>query len=249
MSVTFRGVWTPRLQMVLSGHLTVGGTCPWPRSGQAPCRGNDHLSAWPEPSSSPTCPRDTRAGAALGRGSPVWLPPQPVSLRRRGRGHARGRAPTNEMPQRLAAMDSALRPPRTPRWNLALSCYGGRGKEKNPLASRSPRHGDRVDVVGDQAAGPDLDAPVRTPLGHLVEVGLVVPVAEEGLLATVPALGHMVGHARCHHTGDSGHASIVAIFPRPVNNFVGCPPNSGSSPTTARSSSPRTSRSSSASAG
>ena len=38
ISVTFRGVRTPRLQMVLSGHLTVGGTCPRPRSGQAPSR-------------------------------------------------------------------------------------------------------------------------------------------------------------------------------------------------------------------
>ena len=38
------------------------------------------------------------------------------------------------MPQRLAAIDSA---PRSPRWNLALSCYERRGEEKDPLASRT----------------------------------------------------------------------------------------------------------------
>jgi hypothetical protein len=51
-------------------------------------------------------------------------------------------------------------------------------------------------MIRHQAIGPDLD-PLRTAKrGHQFEVGGIVLLAEERLLATIAALGDVVGNAR-----------------------------------------------------
>ena len=50
------------------------------------------------------------------------------------------------------------------------------------------RDRDKVNVIGHQAISPNLHATLRGPLGHQLQVGRVVFLAEEGLLPTIPAL-------------------------------------------------------------
>ena len=51
---------------------------------------------------------------------------------------------------------------------------------------------DQVDMVGHEAVAPEFNCIVCAPLADEVEVGLIVFVGEEGLLATVAALGDVV---------------------------------------------------------
>ena len=51
-----------------------------------------------------------------------------------------------------------------------------------------PRHGDDVDMVGHQAIAPDLDMGPAGRFGEQVEIELIIPIFEEGLLAPVTAL-------------------------------------------------------------
>jgi len=87
---------------------------------------------------------------------------------------------------------------------------------------------DQMHVVGHQAVGPDLDLVLAAPLGHQVQVGLVVVIAEKRLLSTVPPLGHMVRHARNNHSCQSSHAANPAEPPAAVKSYVYCPRNSPS---------------------
>ena len=70
--------------------------------------------------------------------------------------------------------------------------------------------GDQVDVVRHQAPGPDLDPALVAPFGHQGEIGPVVVVAEEGLLATITPLGDVMGDAGGYDAGDSGHWRKIA---------------------------------------
>ncbi len=59
---------------------------------------------------------------------------------------------------------------------------------------------DQMHMVWRQAVGPDLDLVFAPPLGHEVQLGLVVVVAEKSRLPTVPPLRHMLGHSRNNHS-------------------------------------------------
>ena len=61
-------------------------------------------------------------------------------------------------------------------------------------AIRRRRHGDEVDVIWRQATAQDFHAVLATPFGQEFEVGGVVSLVEEHLLAAVSALCYLVGH-------------------------------------------------------
>ncbi len=65
-------------------------------------------------------------------------------------------------------------------------------------------------MVRHQAPGPDLDPALAAPLGHQGEIGPVVVVAEEGLLATITPLGDVMGDAGGYDAGDTGHWGKIA---------------------------------------
>ncbi len=67
------------------------------------------------------------------------------------------------------------------------------------------RHGDDVNVVGHQAVGPDLDPCPSCRIRQQVEVQFVVAILEEGLLAAVAALRHVVRDAGEHDAWEAGH--------------------------------------------
>jgi hypothetical protein len=55
------------------------------------------------------------------------------------------------------------------------------------------RHGNEVHMIGHKAPGPYLDLAPASPLGHKVDVGFIVLIAEKGLLPAVAPLGDMWG--------------------------------------------------------
>ena len=92
------------------------------------------------------------------------------------------------------------------------------------LADRAPqsvgglRHGDQMDMVGHQAVRPDLNLLGTAPLRHQFAGSLVVLVAKERLLPTVPALGDVMRKTRYDNTCQSGHEERLSVAARPVNN-------------------------------
>jgi hypothetical protein len=62
-----------------------------------------------------------------------------------------------------------------------------------------------VDVVGHQAIGPDLNPCPARGIGQQIEVQFVVAILEEGLLAAVAALRHMMRDAGQYDAGKARH--------------------------------------------
>ena len=67
--------------------------------------------------------------------------------------------------------------------------------------------GHQMDMVGHQAISPQLDAAPPAPLAHQIEVGAVVVVGEEGLLAPVSPLSDVVWVAGSHDSCNACHGS------------------------------------------
>ena len=66
---------------------------------------------------------------------------------------------------------------------------------------------DDVHVVGHQAIGPDLHPCLARGIGQQVQIQLIVAILEEGLLAAVAALRHVVRDAGQHDAGEAGHGA------------------------------------------
>ena len=60
-------------------------------------------------------------------------------------------------------------------------------------------------VIGHQAPGPCLDTRLAAGAAEQVAVKCIVLVAEEGPLAAVAALGHVMRYAGNDYTGEAGH--------------------------------------------
>lgn len=67
-----------------------------------------------------------------------------------------------------------------------------------------------MDVVGHQAIGPDLGTRPMGGPGQEIAIEEVVAVLEEGLLAAIAALRHMVRIAGQHEAGETSHDAGVA---------------------------------------
>lgn len=80
-------------------------------------------------------------------------------------------------------------------------------------------------MVRHEAVGPDFNLLLAAPLGHQIEIGLVVVVAEERLLTPIAALRHVVRHARYNHSCKSSHADTLPGPIRQVKSYVWCPRN------------------------
>ena len=64
---------------------------------------------------------------------------------------------------------------------------------------------------GHQAVSPDLHAVAAAPLSHEADIGQVVIVAEEGLLAAVAPLGEVVRTAGGDDSGQSRHSDRLML--------------------------------------
>lgn len=72
-----------------------------------------------------------------------------------------------------------------------------------------------LDVVWHQAIGPDRYARSPRSLGEEIEVEFVVAILEEGALAAIAALGHVVRDTGKDNAGEPSHApeAITASVP------------------------------------
>jgi hypothetical protein len=50
-----------------------------------------------------------------------------------------------------------------------------------------------MNMIRQQAINPDLDTALLAPLGHEVDIFLVISFTEKGLLTSVASLGYMMG--------------------------------------------------------
>lgn len=71
--------------------------------------------------------------------------------------------------------------------------------------------GNQMHMVGHQAPGPDGHPFFGAPLGHQIEVDLIIVIAKKGLLPTIAPLGDVMRHPWDYDTGDSGHALTIAV--------------------------------------
>jgi hypothetical protein len=69
-----------------------------------------------------------------------------------------------------------------------------------------------------QAIAPNLHPMFAAPFGQQFDVGRVVPLVEEHLLAAVSALRDVVGHPRNDYSCQSCHALNIPALPNRVNN-------------------------------
>jgi hypothetical protein len=72
-------------------------------------------------------------------------------------------------------------------------------------------------MVRHQHPGPDLDTGRSGMVAKKVAVERVIRIAEEGLRASVAALGDMVRQARKDGTSHAGHSAILAPAAHSVN--------------------------------
>jgi hypothetical protein len=84
-------------------------------------------------------------------------------------------------------------------------------------------------MVRHQAIRPDVNLMGTAELRDQFQVGLVILLAEERLLATVFSLRDDVRQARYDNSRQSCHEpDCSGSGPALVNNYVGCPRNTGS---------------------
>jgi hypothetical protein len=65
---------------------------------------------------------------------------------------------------------------------------------------------DRVNVVGRQAIGPDLDARFPRPLSQKITIDLLIAVLKEDRLSPVSPLGDVMRQAGDHDASETCHA-------------------------------------------
>ena len=80
------------------------------------------------------------------------------------------------------------------------------------------RNGDQMNVIGHQTICPDLDFLGAAPLGHQLEVTLVIFVTKESPLSTVSPLGDVVWYTRYNNSRQSCHGRKLSVAPSAVNN-------------------------------
>ena len=79
-------------------------------------------------------------------------------------------------------------------------------------------------MIRHQTIGPNLHSPGPAPLGHQVQVDLVVAITEEGRLSPIAPLGHMMRISRYHHSCQSSHGIKLPWLRAAVNgNMYGVP--------------------------
>jgi hypothetical protein len=81
-----------------------------------------------------------------------------------------------------------------------------------------------MNVVRHQAVRLNLDAAAPAPLGHQVDVSLIVLVAEEGRLPTVSSLGDVIWKPGHCHTCDSWHGDVLDQSAGEIKKSVWRPP-------------------------
>ena len=154
----------------------------------------------PDPSAhAAVASRRARSSACTARDkAPAWPPPgsSPHDASRSGGGVRQGRkrqtGPATDA--RVSFCGSSL-----------VACSGdelhGISNEAHPRC-RLRRSDERVSASGNRLS-PHLNAAVRTPFGHQLDVGFVVFVAEERLLPAVSAPRNMMGDCASDNSGDS----------------------------------------------
>ena len=79
------------------------------------------------------------------------------------------------------------------------------------------RHHNEMHMVRHQAPGPDCHAAFAAPFSHQRYIGMIVIVAEKGLLAAIAALRDMMGKAWGYNAGDTCHKWRVSEICDRVN--------------------------------
>jgi len=74
------------------------------------------------------------------------------------------------------------------------------------------RNGNKLNMVGHEAVGPNCNNTLGTPLNHKLYVDLIILLAEKGLLSAVSSLNYMMGVSRYHHSCHSGHIQIATLM-------------------------------------
>jgi hypothetical protein len=74
----------------------------------------------------------------------------------------------------------------------------------------SERYGNQVDMVGHKTVCPYLHSTFSAPFSHEGDVFLVVLVTKKGLLATIAALGNVMGKTCCYYSCYSSHVQRIA---------------------------------------
>jgi hypothetical protein len=67
-----------------------------------------------------------------------------------------------------------------------------------------------MDMVGHQALCPNLDLVFSAPFSHQIDIGMVIVIAEKGLLSAIAALGDVVGCTGGYDSCDSCHMERIA---------------------------------------
>ena len=71
------------------------------------------------------------------------------------------------------------------------------------------RNADKVDVVGHEAIGQYIETMLDRVLQEPLQISPAVVVAEEDIIASIAALGDVMGETRDDYSGDPWHAAIL----------------------------------------
>jgi hypothetical protein len=69
-----------------------------------------------------------------------------------------------------------------------------------------------MNMIGHQAIGPYFNVIFTAPMGHKINISLVILIGEKGLLPPVAALNYMMGPSLCYYSCYSCHGKILKYF-------------------------------------
>jgi hypothetical protein len=84
--------------------------------------------------------------------------------------------------------------------------------ERAPQPVLVGRHDDQMAVVRHQAIAPDLGAGLVRRLCEKIAIEPIIAILEEGLLAAIPTLRHVIGVTGQDETRKAGHSAMSLIL-------------------------------------
>ncbi len=107
-----------------------------------------------------------------------------------------------------AALEKMPGPARPRVDEAGVEAMRSRQRQRQPVRVGGSKN--EVDVVGHLTIGPNFDGEAPAAFGEPVAIQRVVVVGEKDPLATVPALGDMVGNVGNDDAGNAGHSIVIA---------------------------------------
>jgi hypothetical protein len=84
--------------------------------------------------------------------------------------------------------------------------------ECTPRFALTRRHDNKMDAVRHQTVAPDFDAGFVGRLGEKVAIERIIAVLDEGLLAAIPAVRHVIGVTRAGRGDEGGSLGRNRLF-------------------------------------